>query len=523
MNEYIVKYNGVLNLPGVKVDILNERYAIITTDPETMEQLRALTQIEYVESAKKLFPQVATGMRQACITPVKNPSGAYGLTGHGVAVGIIDSGIDLNHPEFIDENGNSRVWFLWDMTATGTPPAGFTFGAEYEVRAMPIGGVTSQDTNGHGTAVACIAAGNIGVASDAVILAVKLNPNPAKSTDIMRGVKYLIDRAKSLNMPCAINISYGTNNGSHTGQSLFETFLADISQQWKTSIVCASGNEGFGGHHYSGQLIQEKILRVEFATATIRPSMFLTLWKNFADTVEYELVAPSGRVSPRMTNQQRTMDTVLDGVRIRGIFGLPSNYTVLQEIYYEFEGQGGRIPDGLWALVCYPRNIVDGSFDVWLPTIEEVTEDTTFLEPSVLLTLTLPSSSFQLLSVGGYQGYTNVVSAFSGRGGGLYTSRVQLDLVAPAENILSAKAGGGYDTFTGTSFAAPFVTGAAALMMQWGIVLDNDSYLYGERIKAFLCRSAQRSTGQAYPNPSWGYGALRLCDSMRDLSIILRR
>ncbi|MEA4933870.1 MAG: S8 family serine peptidase [Lawsonibacter sp.] len=523
MDEYIIKYNGVLDLPGVNVDILNESYAIITTDRETIERLSTLPQIEYFESAKKLFPQLHTSMRQACITPVKNPSSAFGLTGQGVAVGIIDSGIDLTHPEFIDKDGKSRVWYLWDMTATGTPPAGFSSGAEYEVRAMPISAVTSDDTNGHGTAVACIAAGNGGVASDAAILAVKLNPNPAKSTDIMRGVKYLIDRAKQLNMPVAINISYGTNNGSHTGQSLFETYLTDISQQWKTSIVCASGNEGFGGHHYTRQLIQEEILRVEFATATIRPSMYLTLWKNFADTVEYELVAPSGRISPRLTNQQRSMDTVLDGVHIKAVFGLPNHYTVLQEIYFEFEGLAGSIPDGVWTLVCYARNIVDGSFHIWLPTIEEVTEDTAFLEPSILLTMTLPSTSHQILSVGGYQGYTDVISTFSGRGDVLHAGQVQLDLVAPAENILSAKAGGGYDTFTGTSFAAPFVTGAAALMMQWGIVRGNDPFLYGERIKASLCRSAQRSPGQIYPNPSWGYGALRLCDSMRDLVILLGR
>ncbi len=523
MDEYIVKYNGVLDLPGVNVEILNENYAIVTAEPDVIQRLNTLPQIEYIESSKKLFPQLATGMRQACITPVKNQSGAFGLTGQGVAVGIIDSGIDLTHPEFIDEDGNSRVWYLWDMTASGTPPAGFSSGAEYEVRTMPAGTVPSRDTNGHGTAVACIAAGNSGVASDAVILAVKLHPDPATSTDIMRGVKYLIDRARSLGLPCAINISYGTNNGSHTGQSLFESFLTDVSLLWKTSIVCASGNEGFGGHHFSRQLMPEEILRVEFVTATIRPTMFLTLWKNFADVVEYELIAPSGRSSPRLTIFQRTFDTVLDGVHIRAVFGLPSHYTVLQEVFYEFEGQNGQIPNGLWTLVCYARTVVDGSFHIWLPTIEEVTENTAFLEPSVLLTMTLPSTALRLLSVGGYQGYTSVISSFSGRGNVLHNGLVQLDLVAPAENVLSAKTGGGYDTFTGTSFAAPFVTGSAALMMQWGIVRGNDPFLYGERIKAFLCRSAQRFAGQSYPNPAWGYGALRLCDTMRDLAAILGR
>ena len=519
MDEYIVKYNGTLDLPGLQVERLTERYAIVTAERSQIEPLFFLPQVEYIESAKKLFPQVANGMRQSCILPVKSQAGAFGLTGSGVAVGIIDSGIDLSHPEFIDEAGNSRVCYLWDMTAVGNPPPGFFFGAEYPVRSMRAGQVNSPDLIGHGTAVACIAAGNSGVASDSALLVVKLNPSPVTSTDIMRGVTYLVDRARSLGMPCAINISYGTNNGSHAGQSLFEAYLSDISQQWKTTIVCAAGNEGFGGHHFSRQLIPGEILRVEFVTATIRPAMYLTLWKNFVDTVDYELIAPSGRLS----NQTRTLDTVLDGVHIRGVYGLPSHYTVLQEIFYDFEGRAGRIPNGLWTLVCYARDIVDGNFHIWLPTIEEVTEDTAFLEPSILQTLTLPATSYQLLSVGGYRGSTGVVSPFSGRGGHLHGGQVQLDLLAPAEEILSAKAGGGYDVYTGTSFAAPFVTGSAALMMQWGIALGNDPFLYGERINAFLCRAAQRSSRQFYPNPTQGYGMLNLCDTMRELAHILGR
>lgn len=146
-------------------------------------------------------------------------------------MGIIDSGIDLSHPEFIDKDGKKPRLVSLGYDRIGHSACRFSSGAEYDIRAMPISAVTSDDTNGHGTAVACIAAGNGGVASDTAILAVKLNPNPAKSTDIMRGVKYLIDRAKLLNMPVAINISYGTNNGSHTGQSLFETYLSDISQR----------------------------------------------------------------------------------------------------------------------------------------------------------------------------------------------------------------------------------------------------------------------------------------------------
>ena len=62
--------------------------------------------------------------------------------------------------------------------------------------------------------------------------------------------------------------------------------------------------------------------------------------------------------------------------------------------------------------------------------------------------------------------------------------------------------------------AAPFVTGSAALMMQWGIILKNDPFLYGERLKAFLRLGANRRQNQDYPNASFGYGTLCLSNTM---------
>jgi len=126
----------------------------------------------------------------------------------------------------------------------------------------------------------------------------------------------------------------------------------------------------------------------------------------------------------------------------------------------------------------------------------------------------LPSTAHGILTVGGYNASIDSLTAFSGLG---YTRKniyVKPDLVAPAVNILSTSTGGGYGTFTGTSIAAPFVTGSAALMMQWGIVDGNDPFLFAERIKAMLHRGARRIPGVTYPNPIWGYGALCLETTM---------
>ena len=110
-----------------------------------------------------------------------------------------------------------------------------------------------------------------------------------------------------------------------------------------------------------------------------------------------------------------------------------------------------------------------------------------------------------------YQSYAD----FSGRGFTRQTQQVKPDLVAPGVDIVTARSGGGYEAVTGTSFAAPFVAGSAALLMQWGIVDGNDPFLYGEKVKAYLARGARHLPGyEVWPNPQLGYGALCVRDSL---------
>ena len=90
------------------------------------------------------------------------------------------------------------------------------------------------------------------------------------------------------------------------------------------------------------------------------------------------------------------------------------------------------------------------------------------------------------------------------------------DLAAPGVDITSTAPGGGYAVRTGTSMATPFVTGAAALLMEWGILNGNDPYLYGEKMKAYLLRGARQLPGLQSPNPMTGFGALCVADSLPD-------
>ena len=190
-----------------------------------------------LRQARRLSGLADRSLEASCIPPVQRVTG-LGLTGQGVLIGFIDSGMDLNHPEFLGEDGATRVVALWDMTAQGTPPKGFYHGAAYSREEIAAGLVASADTSGHGTAVAAIAAGRSGAAPGAAIAAVKLAS--ARTTDIMRAIKYLLDQAEERGMPCVVNLSYGTNCGSHQGQTLFESYIDQSAQRGR------SGDSGGG-------------------------------------------------------------------------------------------------------------------------------------------------------------------------------------------------------------------------------------------------------------------------------------
>mgnify|MGYP000080661304 FL=1 len=176
---------------------------------------------------------------------------------------------------------------------------------------------------------------------------------------------------------------------------------------------------------------------------------------------------------------------------------------------------GSYIDDGIWKIRLTPIRITDGAFDMWLPAGNVLNSGTGFLNPVEETTLTIPSTATKVITVGAYDARFDQAAAFSGRGYTRATNQVKPDLVAPGVEIMSCAPGGGYQVRTGTSMATPFVTGSAALLMQWGITDGNDAYLYGEKMKAYLIRGARRLPGfTAYPNPVLGWGALCTANSI---------
>ena len=543
--EVIVKYNGdilvIQEALNAYVEILNNSYAIVTLPLENINKLASYSEVEFVEKPKVLgiMQAASDSLFKSCITPVQRDL-SLNLTGKGVIVAILDSGIDYAHPDFLDSNGNTRILYLWDQSIQGNPPNGFRDGSEYTQddinEALRLGTsmgermsrVPSMDHMGHGTGVAGIACGKDGAAPEASMIIVKIGRNIdrgfARTTELMRGLKYVISKATELNMPISVNVSFGTNDGSHDGRSLFETFINDISQQWKTNIVVASGNEGDTGKHYKGVISQNSTVNVEFSVGGNLKTLPITLWKSFVDKFAFEIISPDG-VSTGIINYSSDLRRFIFSTCVLYIsFGQPTQYNEDQEVYFQFVANPNMdINSGIWTISVKPVSIVQGDFDMWLPITEMVSNQTYFLSSDTNITLTLPSTALNVITVGGYDSTINTVSSFSGKGYTRTFNIVKPDLVAPAVGIVTSAPGGSYNAKTGTSFAAPHVAGSVALLMQWGIVDGNDLFLYGQKTKAYLQLGARRESSLTYPNPQWGYGALCLMNSinyLREFAII---
>ncbi len=581
--ELIVKYHD--NLEGLKslniqVEYLIAGYALLTVPEQLVEAVAELEEIEYVEKPKRFFYEAFYPADESCIAQVSERD-LY-LTGRGVLVAVLDSGIDFGQSVFRKADGSTRIRYLWDQTLKPTdqnrPPEGFGMGVEYNSEqidwALEIPDpqqryltLPSIDTSGHGTAVAGIAAGRStvyrGVAREAELLIVKLGVPDAlsfpRTTEIMRGVTWAVNKALALQMPLVINLSFGNSYGAHDGSSLLERFLDNAAEIGRTVICVGTGNEGASGGHLAGNLVEgrdalnnitgsvsspvaegrnpfsgvsatrapgpARPAEIQLAVAEYERGLNIQMWKNYCDVYRLRLRSPGGQESELPIYVEGGKYTLqLEQTEILVFMGEPTPYAVAQEIYMELFPVGRPyINSGVWVIRLEPVEIVTGRYYFYLPSLAARSTSTGFYRPTPDVTLTIPATSAKVLTVGAYDSTYDSYAEFSGRGyadpdrtiGVVMSGIAKPDLAAPGVGILAPDLYGGFTPVTGTSFATPIVAGSVALLMEWGIVRGNDPFLYGEKVKAYLRAGARPLRGEdVYPNSRVGWGALCVSSSL---------
>ncbi len=576
--EIIVRYTG--NLENIKANYnvyvreLLFNYAIIVTDKATIELISQEPQIVYVEKPKSLYFQLERAKSAACASNVRvGQPGAYGyknisrninesisentsgnigsgqtgqgiggiadngiqyLSGKGVITAIIDTGIDIYSSEFRNADGSTRILDIYDQTLQREYSAADIDAFIGKDRNVYTGRDISQEENEeipafdniqHGTNVAVIACGKSGVAYESDIIVVKMgysyNNQFPRTTSLMDAIDYIIRKAMEYNRPVAINISYGMNYGDHNGNTLLESYINAAASGYKCSICIGSGNEADKAVHYGGTIKNAQTDTVEIAVGEYQSSIDIQIWKYYWDDIRVTLISPDGTERVIVTHGKISRYT-LGGTNVISLSGEPSPYNLYQEIYINLQPQGSYITSGIWKIQLYGENVRQGTYNIWLPASVSLNRATGVIRPVAYDTITIPATAGGCISVGAYNSYTGAYAAFSGRGSALtdvLTAGIKPDILAPGVDIsirMDTRQGVVYTSVTGTSYATPFVTGAAALLMQWGIVMGNDRFMYGEKLKAYLRSGARQLDGVTQtPNPVTGYGALCVEDSIK--------
>lgn len=525
------------------IDFVNYQFAVVHL-PQAVARELTISTVTY-SAIPKLYALLdltsldAAGILSAARLPPLSEQG------RGVMIGFIDTGIDYQDPLFQNKDGSTRILGIWDQTLGNDAPGvshsssifPVSYGTQYTKEQIdaalrsenPLESVPSTDTNGHGTMIASIAAGNetadgsfSGAAPNCYLGIVKLKPakqylrdfflikenaDAYQENDIMMGVSYLFALANQYHTPLVICLAVGTNMGSHTGTSNLSTFLNEMSTFPGTAFVTAAGNETGYGHHYRGSTSPgTQVHQVDLNIGETTHGFSMEFWAQNTAAYTISFRSPSGEVieGPALRNMEAdTLRFLLEGTKITVYSRIVSNADGSQLIFLRFQDS---FP-GIWTLTITNRTDISDSFHLWLPNRSFIPEDTYFLRPDPDTLITGPGNASYPITVGAYDHTTGGIYIHSSRGFSR-SGVIKPELAAP-----------GVGTLTGTSAAAAHVAGAAAILLNWGILQGNDPYMNSSTIKTYLIRGADRNPSRTYPNREFGYGTLNLYQAFLNLRI----
>jgi len=468
------------------------------------------------------------------------------LTGVGVIIGIIDTGISYENPVFRYSDGSSRILAIWDQTdQSGEPPKGFLYGSLYTreqinealLTQAPQERIPVTDEIGHGTALAAVAGGSrlsegeafTGAAPDAVFVVVKVKPAkeylreyfltaenvPAYSTDdLLMAVRYLEDFTIPFERPLDILIGMGTSLGSHTGASLFSEYLQSAAERFSQTVVIAGGNEGNAAGHFRAAL-REQQRAVEIRVGENTKGFMAEIWGMSPAVFRVSVRSPGGETVEEVDfrlGDRLDYTFVYEKSRLEIDYVLMERNTGDQLVLLRFTDPA----PGVWTvLVRGLRTVPGGVFDVWLTPAGFIQGEAYFLSADPEITLTMPSYVEDSVTVTAYNSQNGSFYYNSGQGFSR-TGQQKPDLAAPGVRISTP-----IGPYTGTAMAAALTAGAAAQLLQWTVVEKNRTYLSSREINGYLTAGARRvETAESYPGRQWGYGRL---DMERTFDVIAGR
>ena len=474
-------------------------------------------------------------IQQAGIAAVQNLPGLE-LSGEGVLVGIIDTGINYLDPIFRNLDGSTRIRRIWDQEEqSGTAPREIGYGSEYTREQInlaiqsenPKETVPSFDTDGHGTFVASVACGGanpenlfIGAAPEAEMVIVKLKEAKEylreyyfvdcdarcyQENDLVAAVFYLQKVQEELKRPLVICLAVGTSLGGHGGYSILSEYLRNVAASEGIGIVTGSGNEADKRHHYLGILEQENNQPVEINVGNNTRGFVMELWTELPNLLALSIESPTGQTIGPVSLRRGIGEYVFVLEQTRVIL----NYRVLVEttgaqlVFFQFDRPGS----GIWKIIPETLELGNGIFHIWLPMEEFLTGNVYFIRANPEYTVMEPGDTGPVVCAAYYNGKENSIAVSSGRG---YTrdNRIKPDFAAPGINVTGINLRGQFVARSGSSIAVGITSGALALFMEWldrqGVDLD------ASQMKNLLILGASRKTDMSYPNQEWGYGALNL-------------
>ncbi|MCI8427221.1 MAG: S8 family peptidase [Lachnospira sp.] len=456
---------------------------------------------------------------------------------------------------FRNSAGNSKIAVLWDQTfksdtvkdvnvLSNSVPYGELFFKEDIDRILadidrgeePQEQSPEIEKNGHGTYVASLA---IGAAPEAELVIVRLKPakkylrdfflindsaEAFEESDIMIGVRYLLEYSRSVDKPMVILLGLGTGSGPRTGATPLGNVLNSVAAMSNIVVVTAMGNEANTRGHVKGVAESEtNPYTIELNVGNAEKGFVLEIWANTLDVLSVSIVSPSGESNPRIPAKEgetTKLNFILEKSKVEINYQVVESISGYELIFIKFI----KPASGIWKINVYSLTNILGSFNAWLPIKAYLSGDTYMLRSIPDTTLTEISADSRVISVGSYNHVTGAVDIDSGRG---YAALgwVKPELVAPGINVYGAKSGGGYTYRSGTSAAAAIVAGASALLLCWGVYYENEILLGNNEIKYILIRGAVRrdtlatDTFEEYPNPVLGYGKMNLFNSFIQLRV----